>query len=385
MQFLKTIHCSHIWMLLLPFSLFSQTTNHPDTSVSEVQIDTASLSRNHAPDTAATRVKDTLSQKIDRTQPGILSKSTPDTLSRNTTDTSASPKLRNGLHFGAGIGWAMGNMDIVQLWRATLTDSLSQYNLTASSFKVDTSFSNPAYIDTAQIKCVIRQHPEPHNITFPVTLSLVRITDTRKYGVALSFAYFDKTMKSVITGTVDSLSESVNIKQHLSTFSFALSGNYSLLIPAEYFTIEGVERSHFTFSFGCAPQIIQKKGLAEYNGRNARLKSVQQSTDAVLDNQISVGAGIMARAGITSLHAINAKSALEFGVSFTISRFDYFYADGHRLTKGWLDPHSKDHNTHLSYLSNRFEVSVSFLRRREDSVSAVQNRITNVHDSPTHE
>jgi hypothetical protein len=270
----------------------------------------------------------------------------------------------NGSWWGIRLGWTIGSYELVNQWQQALPDSLSHFTLNDSSFKVfDTTADSLRYIDTAPLKYVIKELPGVYNISIPVALYFTKISDLRKTTVLLSFAYVGKTQKSIITGLIDSLSETVNIRQNLRTMSVSLEGNYSLPLPERYFKVEGVDKCYLTFGASLSSVIINISNDVNYGGKSVRMDSIRSTISRTLGSKSAVGAALSFRAGINTIRALSKKSFVEFGITYQFSRNDYFYSDSDRLKKMWINPGVRDFEKPLAFFTNKIEFSVGLSKR----------------------
>lgn len=269
----------------------------------------------------------------------------------------------NGTFFGVRAGWTIGNFELVKQWQEALPDSLSNFNLTKESFIIKDSTHTFPYTDTTELRYVIKERPGEYNISIPIGLQFMRISEQRKTSVLISFAWIGKTQKSVITGLIDSLSESVNIHSNLNTFSFSLEGNYSFPFLEQYFKIDGVDNSYFTLGFSLSSILVRIGNDIDYSGKSDRLNSIKSIVKSSMPDKKSMGAVIGLRAGVSTVKALSKQNLLEFGVSYMLSRYDYFYKNDNRLNREWIQPGVKNSEKPLAFFSNRIEFSVGVFKR----------------------
>lgn len=326
------------------------TSPHPD---SLVQKDTAAIKND------TSKVSDTLKTTAKQ---DTSDKSFPNLKTTAPSDSDTTINL-NGTFLGIRAGWTIGNFDLVKQWQDALPDSLANFNIKKDSYKIKDTTNTSPYIDTTDLGYVIKELPGAYNISIPVGLQFIKISDQKKTSVLLSFAYVGKTQKSVITGLIDSLSESVNIRSKLNTFSIFLEGNYSVPFPEQYFKIDGVDKSYFTLGLSLSTIIVRIGNDISYGGKSDRMSSVSSAVKSSLADKTSIGAAVSLRAGVTTVRALSKQSLLEFGVSYFLSRYDYFYKDSNRLNKEWIQPGVKDSNKPLAFFSNRIEFTVGVFKR----------------------
>ncbi|HEX2956904.1 MAG TPA: hypothetical protein VHO70_08725 [Chitinispirillaceae bacterium] len=359
--------------LLLPLVLLSAITAAYSQSTDSLKStqDTVTTTASPLPDSLMQQ--DSLSIKNDsaETQDTIITAVKPsvsDTpvmtpLAATPSDSDTTIDL-NGSFLGIRAGWAIGSFDLVNHWQDALPDSLSNFSLLKDSYKIkDSTATTALYMDSTDLRYVIKELPGEYNISIPVGLQYIKISEQRKTSVQLSFAYVGKTQKSVITGLVDSLSESVNIRSNLNTFAFSLEGTYAIPFPEQYFKIDGVDKSYFTLGASISSIIVRIGNDISYGGKSSRMDSVRTAVKSGLSDKTSIGAAISLRAGVTTVKTISNQSLIEFGISYLLSRYDYFYKDSKRLKKEWIRPGLKDSNKPLAFFSNRIEFTVGVFRR----------------------
>ncbi len=359
-----------VLFFLILMGTIAAVSAEPADSLKSTHQDTLMKSASSLPDSLAQ--KDTTVSKNDSTKApdtlktdantGIPDKQVLPPVTPAPSDSDTTINL-NGTFLGIRAGWTIGNFDLVKQWQEALPDSLLNFNLTKTSFIVKDSTHTSPYIDTTELRYVIKELPGAYNISIPVGLQFTKISEQKKTSVLLSFAWVGKSQKSVITGLIDSLSESVNIRSNLNTFSFFLEGNYSIPFPEQYFKIDGVNKSYFTIGASISSIIVRIGNDINYGGENERLKSIQSTVKSTIADKTSIGAAVSLRAGVTTIKALSQQSMLEFGISYLLSRYDYFYKDGNRLNKEWIQPGVKDSSKPLAFFSNRIEFSVGVFRR----------------------
>lgn len=367
---LVTFAKKHVLFFLVLIGTMPAAYSQPAGSLTKVQKDTLIKSASPLPDSLVQ--KDTATTKSGTAKasdslkapanPVSSGKSVPNPITKAPSDSDTTIDI-NGSFIGIRAGWTIGNFDLVRNWQEALPDSLGNFNLTKGSFRVKDSTHTSPYIDTTDLVYVIKELPGAYNISIPIGLQFTKISEQKKTSVLLSFAYVGKSQKSVITGLIDSLSESVNIRSNLNTFSFFLEGNYSFPFPEQYFKIDGVDKSFFTLGVSLSSIIVSVGNNISYGGKSIRMDAVKSAISNTLADKTSIGAAVSFRAGVSTVKALSKTSILEFGVSYMLSRYDYFYKDSQRLNKEWIQPGVKDSNKPLAFFSNRIEFTVGVFRR----------------------
>lgn len=277
-----------------------------------------------------------------------------------------SSESSNGLFFGFGSGVTLGDLPILSLWKNSLPDSLGSYGLSQNSFSLsaDTSLPDSLQIaDTSKLAFSIKEHPSVYNMTFPLRLSMARISDNRIFKTSLTYSFIYKNHKSILFTADDTLNRRIDIKQKLFLHSLSLEFLYGIKIPSQYFSIESIQKSYFLVGLGFSPLLYLKTDRDIRN--HSTDERMSQVLNTILVNNKSVktfGATFTFKTGITAIRSLSSNAIAEFGMFYTLNWFDYFYKDGHRMNKNDLDPTRND-SDNLSFLSNRFEIGVSLYKK----------------------
>ncbi len=299
---------------------------------------------------------------------------TPDSMSEQSVNVplvsgispSDSIKPSNGLFLGFGAGVTFGNLPLLQLWKKSLPDSLTKLGLQANSFivKADTSLPDSLQItDTSKLVFKIKEHPSFYNMTFPVRLSISRLTDKSILRTSLSYSLIFKNQKSIVFAVDDTLNRRVDMKQKLFLHSAALEVIYGVKIPPQYFSIESIEKSYFFIGLGISP-VLYLKSMRDIDNKSEdlRMKQVENSIRQNGDNMNAFGTTFTFKTGISAIRRLSSNGIAEISLCYTLNWFDYFYENGKRVQKNNISGNSKDKGD-LSFLSNRFEIGVSLYRQ----------------------
>ncbi len=276
-------------------------------------------------------------------------------------------KIRNGFYFSGGLGWSLGGFTLLDLWENSLPDSLGSLGLFDTSFRIlpDTStVSQKQTADTIPISFSVKENPAQYTMFFPLFVSFVRIGENDRLSFTLYGAWLRKVFSASITAKADSPERKVDYREQMNILSAFFSLSYGRLIPREYFSIEGVERSYLSAAFEIAPFIAC----------NILRKAIAPSTDVrfglIRDKIVSPesrflhGSAAALRLGINTLKQINATGATDFAIAYCLQGYGFFFEKGDRVAFNTIDP-SNIRKTHpLYWLSNRFEMSIAIMRKQ---------------------
>jgi hypothetical protein len=199
-------------------------------------------------------------------------------------------------------------------------------------------------------------------MTFPIRLSVSKIREHDQLGASLAFSLINKQFKGSVYTLNDSLEQRIDIKEKLGLYSLALEFSYAREIPPQYFSIESFEKSNFVIGAGVSPLLsIRRTNSLVNHSSDIRMKEVYDSMSVHMSNNTSYGVAVTLRAGVSAIRRLQSGNGTEIGVFYTFNRFDYFHSNGNRTHTTDIDPSINEHKR-LSFLSNRFEIIISFLR-----------------------
>lgn len=275
-------------------------------------------------------------------------------------------KPSNGFFLGFGAGVTLGNLPLLPLWKNSLPDSLTKLGLQQNSFIVnaDTSLPDSLQIaDTSMLEFRIKEHPSFYNMTFPLRLSIARVKDKSIFRASLTYSLIYKNQKSIVFAADDTLNRRIDMKQKLFLHSAALEVNYGLKIPQQYFSIESIEKSYFFVGLGISPVLYLKSTRdIDNKSEDLRMQQVENSIRESGENLSALGTTFTFKTGISAIRRLSSNGIAEISLCYTLNWFDYFYNKGKRLQKSNISGNIEDKDD-LSFLSNRFEISVSLYRQ----------------------
>lgn len=281
----------------------------------------------------------------------------PDSISGDTTE------LVEGALFGAEFGWSLGSFALTDYWERALPDSLGSFSLSSSSFAVppDTSATEAvAFSDTAALEFKVREAPTVYTMSFPVALSLVSLSPNRRLTLSLRGSWMRKVQTSAITLRKDTSGAVVDYRQSINIYSLFLSATYGRRIPAEYFSVEGIERCYFITGIDLSPLInarIASKSTSPPGNKRLAAVALQSHTP----RRALYGAAAGVRFGISMLKRINRTSATDVTACYTMQGYGYFFDKGTRVTTNAIAPGIDKRDKPLFWISNRFEIAITLL------------------------
>lgn len=292
---------------------------------------------------------------------GIPHHGPEDTQTDSTDDSLGVP---DGSFFAAGIGWSLGSFELLDIWENTLPDSLEHFGLTATSFQLgnDTSEGQESSVtDTGRIAFSVKEEPAVYTMSFPLRISFVKIRDKSRLALSMSGSFMRKTFSATISPVNEDISRKVDYIESVNVYSLFLGCAYGRRIPAEYFSIEGVERTTLSAAVEFSPLIachINRKVKAP--GDDTRLQIIREKISSPKRRLLHGGAGAF-RIGLTLLKRLSRKSASEISAWYTVQFYHYFHEGGNRIYFRNVDRTDDRKDQPLYWTSNRFELSFSFI------------------------
>lgn len=272
--------------------------------------------------------------------------------------------VADGSYFSAGFGWSLGDFTLLSLWEKALPDSLGSFGFTTTSFNVpyDSSAGAEQSIDTALLSFSVKEKPAAYTMSFPLSFSLIRIRENDRFSLSLHGSWMRKIFTATIAAVGDTLARKADYRESMNIVSAFFSAGYSRLIPTEYFSIQGVARSHFTAAFEFAPMIAcMIRRTITVPAADERFGKLQKEMSSP-SRRLLHGRAATVRLGLNLLRRLNSEYATDFGISYCIQGYGYFREKGARTTFIDIDPANSKKGHPLYWISNRFEISFAFMR-----------------------
>ncbi|HMA64272.1 MAG: hypothetical protein ACM31E_05140 [Fibrobacterota bacterium] len=303
---------------------------------------------------------DTLIKRVD------TSKATPAT-DVAVKDTVQDTLFLDGKYAGIGIGWSLGSFEAAKIWEHTLHSNLQSFYLSDTAFTIlkdstssDTLIRN--YGDTSKLRFTVKEKPSGYNMSFPVSLSLVSFGPDSKHSWVLSFFLFSKNQKSSLYTIADSVNRRIDINQKFRLYSASLHYLYSHRVPPLYMIIDNVHRTDVVAGLGIAPLMyIGSSNIVKKLSDDKRINAIYDSINNQFQSFGMYGLSMSLKAGISTVKRIKS-GALEASILYTMTWNDFFYDNGKRVHRSDLDPIDGDGRKRLSFMSNRFEISLALLK-----------------------
>jgi len=325
-----------------------------DTTVNiSTSNDTASVPRDNAAsiDTSITNDRKQLPPNIN---PPANPNAKPDSI----------PKL-SGTFFGLGFGLSIGNIPLFTMWQNALPTTLKHLDL-------PNTFIDQLNNDTLPLRYSVVESPEQFNFVLPFSVSIYNVRENSVTAFSLSYFQNSKQFQSTIASGHDSLGQRVNVHEILRYYSFTIEASYHAAIPPAFFSIDNAQQSFFSLGIGVSPlNYFSREGAASASKANSPMQAVADSAAAKLTGLSANGMAVTWRLGINTLKGY-ANGGIEMGLFYSGSYSAYFYSNGEEVTKHQIHPVDGEVDKPLSFLSNRVEFKVSFIRptKRGDKENA---------------
>ena len=276
-----------------------------------------------------------------------------------------SPRANSNLLGGIGFGFTIGNVPLFNTWKNSLPDSLRHVGLDPGFGKILPDSVNSISADTMGLIYIISERPEIYNMTVPVYLSVQRIKEDELTSLGLSFFHTSKQFQSMVFPGRDTLGRRVNIHEKLSFYSLALEVGYQKVIPDQYFKIEGVDKTYFTAALSASPlSAFSKKASVTTSvpAGDIRMHTAADIIKTHLTTLSSNGVALSWRLGISTMKRNPLGGGMDLGVHYSGSWYTLFTHNGFPTLNKHIHTQAPKPDRPLSFLSNRIEFRVSFLR-----------------------
>lgn len=282
-------------------------------------------------------------------------------------DTVVDSLFLDGIFAGIGVGWSLGSFEAGKIWEQTLHSDLQSFHLTDTAFTIpkdttssDTLIRNSG--DTSKLRFTIKEKPSGYNMSFPVSLSLVKFGPQSKHSWVLSMFLFSKNQKSSLYSISDSVNRRIDINQKFRLYSASLHYLYNHRIPPLYMVVENVSRTDVVAGLGIAPLMyIGSSNIVKKLSDDKRMNAIYDSINKQFQSFEMFGLSISLKTGLSTVRRIKS-GALEASILYTITWNDYFYNNGKRIHRSDLNPQDGEGNKRLSFISNRLEISFALLK-----------------------
>ena len=271
------------------------------------------------------------------------------------------PKL-SGTFFGLGFGLSIGNIPLFTMWQDALPTKIEHLGL-SPTFGIDTSIG-----DMLQLRYSIVESPEQFNFVMPLSVTVYNVKKNSVTAFSLSYFQNSKQFQSTITpGTQgnDTLGRRVDIHQILRYHSLTIEASYHAAIPPVFFSIDGAQQSFFSVSAGISPlNYFSREGDAKVSAPegDSRMQSVADSAKSKLAPLSANGMALTWRVGINTLRGYANGGGIEMGLFYSGAYSAYFYGNGEEVMKSRIHAVGGEADKPLSFLSNRVEFKISFMR-----------------------
>jgi hypothetical protein len=268
------------------------------------------------------------------------------------------PKL-SGTFFGLGFGLSIGNIPLFTMWQDALPTKIELLGL-SPTFGIDTSIG-----DIQQLRYSVVESPEQFNFVMPLSVTVYNVKKNSVTAFSLSYFQNSKQFQSTIIPGNDTLGRRVNVHQILRYHSLTIEAAYHAAIPPVFFSIDGAQQSFFSLSAGISPlNYFSREGDATVSAPegDSRMQLVADSAKSQLAPLAANGMAFTWRVGINTLKGYANGGGIEMGLFYSGSYSAYFYGNGEEITKSRIRAVEGETDKPLSFLSNRVEFKISFMR-----------------------
>lgn len=277
--------------------------------------------------------------------------------------------LTNETYLSFGAGWSLGSNRYVKLWESSLPDSLGNWGLTNTSFRFvfDSTLIGPQpnQDDTANIAFSVKEKPALYSITFPLSVSLTRLRVDDRIAITLNGSWLHKLFKATVATVGDSVNRKVDISETLNMYSLFIDITYGHVIPPVYFSIDGIDKTYGSVGLGFSPLIFlaSHQNVVAYGGNSSRMGRIAERIKSTSVEHAIHGTSAVFHCGLTTLQRLSPRQLLTVDVCFSMNWYGYFYEAGERMYSTNINRTESSDGAPLSWISNRFDLSFSLMRR----------------------
>lgn len=277
--------------------------------------------------------------------------------------------LTNETYLSIGAGWSLGSNRYIKLWESSLPDSLGKCGLTNTSFRFffDSSLAGPQpdQDDTANIALSVKEKPALYSITFPLSVSLTRMRVDDRISITLNGSWLHKLFKATVATVGDSVDRKVDISETLNMYSLFIDLTYGHVIPPLYFSIDGIDKTYGSVGIGFSPLIFlaSHQNVVAYGGNSSRMGKVAERIKSVAVEHSIHGTSAAFRCGLTTVKHLSTRQLLNVDIGFSMNWYGFFYEAGERVYSADINRTESSGGDPLSWVSNRFDLSFSLMRR----------------------
>ncbi len=262
-----------------------------------------------------------------------------DSLNIRTAQTTEAPadttyRLWHSPYFGAGAGWELGSMPLLDRWTASLPMKIEDF--------VDTTAGN--------LSLRMHDEPTPYHAAFPLRLTAGLMTNEAAMLTAdAGFLWFTKNYRSSLQYT--EFSELAHYRQRLLFLAASAGCSWYQKIPREFFSIANVDASYFAVGISLIPWAhvsVDEQFSSFFNAEEHRV-----------DYR---GAGASWRLGLSTFRQLTQGRGIEIGAFYEGSWFGAFGEDGLGEVR-WesIAPVDRDAHEPLAFMSHRFRLAIALL------------------------
>ena len=253
-----------------------------------------------------------------------------------------------------GGGLSLGSLPVLKNWKNGLPGGLDDFGLPKDI--IDTAG------DTAALQFKVKQSPDIYNMMFPLTLSLSRLSENYRMGLAFSFAMLSKKFNADIE--VDS-SRKVTLEQSMRYYTVLAEFTYGTRISEAYFSVDNVDRTDAFIGIAVSPYIgLQKSSRISTSKTNdAILETVKYFVLAGKNDFNAAGVAVAWRLGMAALRRVSKTGGIETSLSYQGLWCTRFRTSQSTFTYGTIDPDAREPNAAVTYFSSRFDITVALIRR----------------------
>lgn len=272
--------------------------------------------------------------------------------------------LDSGFYIGGGVGLSIGSGQVFTLWKNGIQSHLSDFGLSDTSFLLAGGAG-----DTMKLVFRTQKAADVYNMMFPLSISAGRLAGGHRYSAAVSFTMLSKSSRLYVDigDNADSTGRRLDISQSMGLYAITLDLIYGRAIPDRFFSIDGSDRTDFIAGISVSPFIglnrTSSTGALEDSVSDPRLWALRDSVARGLYSVSASGFALGWRLGVAKMRRLSVKGGVEGRLCYCGTWTANFRTPDGTLAEKEISPKSAAPDRKVSYVSHRFEISVSLIRK----------------------
>jgi hypothetical protein len=263
-----------------------------------------------------------------------------------------------GFYLGGGVGLSIGGAQVFTLWKDGLPASLADLGLSDTSLR--------PIGDTLTLTFKTEKSPDVYNMMFPLSVSFGRLAGKNRYAAAVTFTMLSKNSRFTV-GTGSAADSLIQVNHSMGLYAVTLDLIYGRTVPDRYFSIDKSDRTDLLAGISVSPFIgisrVAGAGAAPDSSSAPWLWALRDSLARSLSSVSASGFAFGWRLGIAKIRRLSKKGGIEGRLCWCGTWSTAFSTQDGKLAEKDISQKNGAPERKVSYVSNRFEISVALIRK----------------------